>query len=178
MTLRDDIHSLFFRAQFNGWDADRAADEAMDYLRNAGLDALTNQFEQEPDVLESRDVGSCDWPVQGRFRNATCGRGGSTRINGGIRLCWQHEDALISEAIDRLSENDGHASAMAVDVLTRMSFGSTAPLMKRRMGDVLDSEIAKRIHDLATSQYLDPRIEDALDELINSRIKSQWSDAS
>lgn len=178
MTLHDEMHSLFLRAHVLGWSAEQAADAATDYLQHSGLDAFANMIDEEPTRLEEPDVGSCDWPIQGRFRHATCGRGGSTRVRGGIRLCWQHEDALISEALDRLSDGSGHANAMAAEALARLSFSSDEPLMRHRMGDVLDSEIAKRIRDLAGNRHLDPQVEDALDALINSRIKSQWSDAS
>lgn len=179
MTLRDEIHSLFFRAQVFGWTPEQAADETLDYLSRAGLGSFARDFDTGAEFLDSPDVGMCDWPVEGRFRQATCGRTGATRVYGGIRLCWQHEDTLINEALSRMSEGTGKSSQLAVDALARISFRSEEPLMRHRMGDLLDNEVAKRIESMADSEWLlPPDVERALDALIEKRIAAEWGESA
>lgn len=169
--IRDRIEGALVRANFNG---DEPADAVMAVLRDAGLDAVPDEI---PPADGDYSLGSCEWPTRSGWRTATCGRSGSRRSEEwGIRLCWQHEDAVISEALARIAGGTAHDAALEALVKHVVTNRANDDRIFRPQHvawrDAIDDEIVRR---LERRDYLNPRVKEAFDDYIAAAIKERWS---
>lgn len=163
--IRDHLEGALSRARFDGTEP---IDAVMAVLRVAGLDAAPDGVP----VAETDDEhGDCEWPTRSGWRTATCGRSGHAVAHWGIRLCWQHEDAVISEALARIRAGKGHDQALAA-LVDAVRPGMLRPRHAGAWGDAIDEEIVRR---LESGEWLNCRVEAAFAKHIEQSIKERWS---
>lgn len=110
----------------------------------------------------------CEWPISSNWRQGTCSRFGASEVFGGIRLCWQHEDAMWSEAHARIDK----APEWLIDALIER-------LMKEGRGHRLMAErvVSDLIEDYSTGAPIPREIADSFDEILKLRLASKWGAA-
>lgn len=163
--VRDYIEGALSRARMLG---ESQVDAVMDVLRRAGLDAAPDGIALAAD---DTDLGTCEWPTRSGWRTATCGRSGAKASeHWGIRLCWQHEDAVISEALARIRRGMAHDAVL--DALVEVVRDGL--LRPRHAGwtDAIDNEIIRRLEQ---GHFSNPRVEQAFKDHIAAAIKERWA---
>lgn len=163
--IRDFIEGAIERARFRG---ENVTDAVMEVLRHAGLDAVPDGVALAAEGLASSD---CEWPTRSGWRTATCGRSGARASEEwGIRLCWQHEDAVISEALARVRKGMAHDAVL--DALVEVVRDGLLRPRHAGWADAIDDEIIRR---LESGNYLNDRVQDAFNDYIAAAIKERWS---
>lgn len=168
MNLEGELRAALERARVYGKDS---GDEVLAVLRVAGLDASIRRMSHADAEWPE---GWCQWPVRSAFREAGCGRSGASGTGSGygIRLCWQHEDALFTEVLGRLEGN-----RVIQDDFLRVLIGQIEQLEDARPGwqDAIENALVRRLED--GEWTFSERVEEAVEEYINRRLFEKWGAA-
>lgn len=118
----------------------------------------------------------CEWPTRSHYREATCGRTGHSASRWGMRLCWQHQDAMFSEVAERIRSKRVPDVILEALLIAVRANGKDDLLRPPHAGwsDVIDEEMARRVRSGST-RFGANQFDEAVNELMSTRLTERWS---
>lgn len=89
-------------------------DEETPYAQQQRLEQNLASAERGGYTYHVSGAVQCEWPTESEWRRAQCGRSAAPS-DGGLALCWQHEDKAFSDTMQRL--RDGKLTPLQVEKL-------------------------------------------------------------